>query len=420
MKFPKIFNELPEYFSHIRQSGSNYAPALDTVVADADGFNDDLITPQAMIEVSKSQRLSKLAAQRNYAHGNSMSQPYAWTHLLHDPNLKEQGIDANGVYYASGNMFGSPKGISGKLPEVSAASKYNRAGYGKKIQEGSIHELGFFSEHICDDYLFDPINREYEKRRIHEELTRLASEIEENISLQDLNNGAGVHYFCGEASSNATMTNRIGNVCELTYMDLLKNRQTLIDNRVPKTHTMHTGYQNTKPYAETGFWTVYCQPEIKQTLMTITDLFNRPAFIPVEQYAAGVNIIEGEIGRILDFRFVEVQDMLRCDNAGDYIPKAVPVSDTEGQGRCLPAEQEDGVNNTYINNGSRYTVFSLLIVGDDSFVNLQSYKSSCRISHCIAADDPFGNHLISSIWWKYGILITHPERLICIHTLARQ
>ena len=45
MKFPKLFNELPEYFSHIRQYGSNYAPALDTVVADADGFNDDLITP---------------------------------------------------------------------------------------------------------------------------------------------------------------------------------------------------------------------------------------------------------------------------------------------------------------------------------------------------------------------------------------
>lgn len=414
-----LLNELPEYFSHIRQYSSNYAPASGTVVTDADGFNDDLITPQAMIEVSKSQTLSKLAAQRNNAHGNSMSQPYAWTSLLHDQNLKEQGIDANDVYYAVGNMFGSPKGISGKLPEVSAASKYNRAGYDKEMQERSIHELGFFSEHICDDYLFDPINREYEKRRIHEELTRRASEIEKNILLQDLHNGAGVHYFCGGASSNATMTNSIGNVCELTYMDLLKNRQTLIDNRVPKTYTMHTGCQNTKPYAVTGFWTVYCQPEIKQTLMTITDLFNRPAFIPVEQYAAGGNIIEGEIGRILDFRFVEVQDMLRWEGAGDYISKAFPVSDTEGQERCVSA-QEDGVNNTYINNGSRYNVFSLLIVGNDSFVKLQSYKSSCRTSHCLAADDPFGNHLISSIWWKYGIWITHPERLICIHSLARQ
>ncbi|WP_406043168.1 N4-gp56 family major capsid protein [Succinimonas sp.] len=386
-------------------------------------INDYLIR-KAMIDVSKTQTFSKLATQRNLAHDNRKLRQYVWTPLLHDQNIKDQGIDANGVYYEGGDMFGSPKDIStiaGRLPkDIASNGKYNRVGYNKEMQEmENLNTLRFCVEDVIfyGGSLFDFIMHMYEGA------IRGASNIVENTLQQKLLNGAGVHYFCGGASFNGAMTNHKGYDCELTYEDLLNIGKILINNRVPKTYTMYTGSQNTNPHTVTGCWTIYCQPEMKQTLMNITDLFNRPAFIPVEKYATGVNIIEGEIGRILDFRFVEVQGMLRWENAGASIniSKAVPVSGTEGQGRCESA-QETRINNTYINNGSRYTVFPLLIVGEDSFVNVnfRNGKNCYQIRYGLAKDDPFRNRHWCSIEWQNGTLITRPERLICIHTLARQ
>lgn len=383
-------------------------------------INDYLIR-KAMIDVSKTQTFSKLATQRNLVHDNRKLRQYVWIPQLHDQNIKDQGIDANGIYYADGNMFGSPNDIStitGRLPkDIASNSKYNRVGYGKEMQVKAILKLRFCFEDVIfySASSFDLI------RHMREGAIRGASKIVENTLQQELINGAGVHYFCGGASFNGAMTNRKGNICELTYEDLWKIRQILINNRVPKPYTMYTSSQNTETKIVTGYWTVYVQPELKQTLVTMLDLFNQPAFVPVEMYAADGNTVYGEIGRIGEFRFVEVQDMFRWENAGDYISKAVPVSETEGQGRCVPA-QEDEIDNTFINDGSRYTVFPLLIVGEDSFVNVnfRNGKNCYRIRQGLAADDPFRNRQWCSIEWQYGTLITRPERLICIHTLAKQ
>ena len=195
----------------------------------------------------------------------------------------------------------------------------------------------------------------------------------------------------------------------LFHKDLLKLRQTLVDNHVPKTYKMFTGSQNTDTRTVAGGWTVYVQPELRQTLMTMVDLFNRPAFIPVEQYAAGGNIVEGEIGRILEFRFVEVQEMLRWEGKG------------------ASTTHSSVADETYINNGTKYTVFPLLIVGEDSFVNInfRGGKNNFRIYQqmpgqgAASVDDPFGKHGWWSIQWYYGTMITRPERLVCIHTLAK-
>ena len=232
----------------------------------------------------------------------------------------------------------------------------------------------------------------------------------DNTLQQELINNAGVNYFCGGAISNAAMTNRRGKVCELTYEDLWKIRRILLDNHVHKIYTKHI-----------GCWNLCCPPEFRNTLMTMKDTFDRQAFIPVQKYGTAENTVEGEIGHIIDFRIVEVPDMFRWEDAGDFISEVVPVSDTEGHGRCVPA-QEDGVDNTYINNGSRYTVFPLLIIGKDSFVkaNFRNGKNCYRFHQGLAVDDPYVNHLTSSILRQNGTLIIHPERLMRIHTLARQ
>ena len=182
--------------------------------------------------------------------------------------------------------------------------------------------------------------------------------IVDDILQQKLNNKPGVNYFCGEAFSNATMTICRDEVCELTYEELWKVRRILLNNHVPKIYTKHF-----------RCWNLCCPPEFRNTLMTMKDTFDRQAFIPVQEYGTAENTVAGEFGHIIDFRVVEVQDMFSWEIAGDHISEAVPVYDTEGHGRCVPA-QEDGVDNTCINNGSRYTFLPLLIIGKDSFVKV--------------------------------------------------
>ena len=365
---------------------------------------------ESMIEAAKTQTFAKLGTQRNLAPNNGkFLKQYVWMPLLDDRNINDQGIDANGVYYANGNMYGSSKDIStisGKLPVIGEnGGRYNRVGFTRNVIEGTIHELGYFFEITEDAMQFD--SQSDLLQHMHREAMRGASEIVEDVMQLELINGAGIDYYCGGATSNNTMTNNGTTPCELTYKDLLKLRQTLVDNKVPKTYKMFTGSQNTDTRTVAGGWTIYCQPELRQTLMTMTDLFNQPAFIPVEKYAAGGNIVEGEIGRILEFRFVEVQEMLRWEGAG----AAVSNNDE-----------------TYVNDGTKYTVFPLLIIGEDSFVNInfRGGKNNYRIYQqmpgqgAASADDPFGKHGWWSIQWWYGTMITRPDRLICIHTLAKQ
>ena len=364
---------------------------------------------ESMIEAAKTQTFAKLGTQRNLAPNNGkFLKQYVWMPLLDDRNINDQGIDANGVYYANGNMYGSSKDIStisGKLPVIGEnGGRYNRVGFTRNVIEGTIHELGYFFEITEDAMQFD--SQSDLLQHMHREAMRGASEIVEDVMQLELINGAGIDYYCGGATSNATMNNDGTTPCELTYKDLLKLRQTLVDNKVPKTYKMFTGSQNTDTRTVAGGWTIYCQPELRTTLMTMLDLFNNPAFIPVEKYAAGGNIVENEIGRILEFRFVEVQEMLRWENAG------AAISNNDA---------------TYISDGTNYTVFPLLIIGEDSFVNInfRGGKNNYRIYQqmpgqgAASADDPFGKHGWWSIQWWYGTMITRPDRLICIHTLAK-
>ena len=384
---------------------------------------------KALIDVAKEQVFQKLGTLTPLdKHNGKYLKQYVFHPLLDDRNVNDQGIDANGVYYANGNMYGSSKDIStitGKIPSLGEnGGRYNRVGFSRSVIEGTIKKVGFFFEFTQDMLDFDTMSDLLE--HMHREAMRGASEMVEDFIQLDLIAGAGVNYFCGGATSNATMTNRTGNVCELTYKDLMALQRTLVENKVPKTYKMFTGSQNTDTKTVPGGWTIYCQPELRHTLVTMLDLFNQPAFVPVEKYAAGGNTVYGEIGRIGEFRFVEVEEMLRWENAGASTT-VTPASGTEGQQGYTPAV----VDETYVNNGSKYTVFPLLIIGDDSFTNI-SYRGHSTKSPNFqiiqkmpgeetanAMHDPYGQHGFWSIQWWYGTMIVHPEKLICIHTLAK-
>lgn len=367
-----------------------------------DQFKKEWLIRDSLIEAAKEQVFQKLGTVINLAPNNGKYiMQYVWHPLLDDRNVNDQGIDANGVYYANGNMYGSSKDIAtiqGKLPKLGEnGGRYNRVGFSRTMIEGTIQKVGFFFEFTKDALQFD--SQEDLLQHMHREAMRGASKIVEDAMQIDLINGAGLNAFAGTATSNDTLAD------VPDYKFWLKLSRDLVDNEVKKHYKMFTGSQNTDTRTVGGGWTVYCPPEFRTTLMMTKDLHDRPAFIPVEQYAAGGNTVENEIGKILDFRFVEVKDMLRWENEG-------------------PAASDD-----YINNGTKNTVFPLLIIDDESFVSIgfrsggakQNFEIIQKMPGAETADahhDPYGEHGFWSIKWWYGTMIRRPERLCCIHTLA--
>ena len=390
---------------------------------------NDYMNRKVLIDVAKEQFFQPLATVTNLAPNNGKYiKQYVWRPLLDDRNVNDQGIDATGVAYTGGNLYGSSKDIStitGKLPVIhETGGRYNRVGFTRDVIEGTISDLGFFFEVTEDELQYDTMADLQE----HFRGTALkgANEITEDCLQLDLINGAGVNYFCGNASSLAT----INATSELKYKDLIKLGKLLTDNHVSKSYKMFTGSTNVDTKVVAGGWTIYCGAEMRETFMAMVDLHGRPAFRPIEQYASGTDTVRGEIGRVYEFRIVEVPEMTHW--TGKY-------SATPGQNVGASVNLED--ETTYVTvpddqavaGGGKakgnYSVFPLLIVGNESFTTIgfrtdgKSFKfkiyNKMPGEATMDRTDPYGRTGIWSIQWTYGTMILRPERLFCIRSVAR-
>lgn len=370
---------------------------------------NDYFKRDALIEVVKEQYFQPLATVTNLAPNNGKYiKQYVFHPLLSDKNINDQGIDATGATYANGNIYGSSKDIStivGKLPVIGEnGGRYNRVGFTRDVIEGTVSDLGFFFEFTKDELQFDTMPDLMS--HFTREALRGANEIVEDVLQIDLINGASANtYRPGTASSDATMDK----TSEITYKDLVKIARKLVDNRVPKQYKMFTGSTNTDTRTVAGGWTIYCGAEMRQTFMTMTDFHGRPAFVPVEQYAAGTEPVRGEIGRVYEFRIVEVPEMLNWTGAGAAIGS-------------------DASN--FDNDGSKYNIFPMLIIGPESFTTIgfrtdgKSFKFNVISkmpgeATATALHDPYGRKGFWSIQWTYGTMILRPERLMLIKSTAR-
>lgn len=367
---------------------------------------NDFFKRKALIDVVKEQYFQPLATVTNLAsNSGKYIKQYVWHPLLDDRNKNDQGIDATGATYEDGNLYGSSKDIStivGKLPTLhETGGRYNRVGFTRTLIEGTVANLGFFFEFTRDELMFDSEPELYS--HFTREALRGANEIVEDALQIDLINGAGVVYYCGSATSDETMDA----TCELTYKDLIKLSKMLDDNHVPTHYKMFTGSTNTDTRTVDGGWSIYCGSEVRETLMSMKDLHDRPAFIPVEQYASGVTPVKGEVGRIYKFRIIEVPEMMHWEGAG------------------ATATEETAVEN----NGTNINIYPMLIIGSESFTTIglrtdgrtHKFEIMSKMPGQATADknDPYGRTGWWSIQWWYGTMITRPERLFLIKTVAR-
>jgi N4-gp56 family major capsid protein len=384
---------------------SSIAAAATATSPAGNQIRTDYFYKQALIEARKEQYFTQLADARAMPKnmGKKIVQ-YHYLPLLDDRNINDQGIDALGLTSANGNLYGSSKDvgtISGKLPALSeTGGRVNRVGFKRKTIEGTFEKFGFFDEYTQESLDFD--SDDQLEQHIAREMVNGASEMTEDALQIDLLNSAGVVRLCGAALSVGAM-----NATSLVaYGDLMRLSIDLDNNRTPKQTTAFTGTRQIDTKTIPGARAMYVGSELIPTLKAMKDLFNNPAFIPVEKYAAGGQTLTGEIGAIDQFRIVVVPEMMKWAGAG---------AATAG-------------NTTMYSTGSKFDVFPMLVIGEGSFTTISFQTDGKGVKFTIYSrkpgeaaadkDDPYGETGFMSIKWYYGFMALRPERLGLIKTVA--
>lgn len=304
----------------------------------------------------------------------------------------------------SGNLYGSSKDvgtISGKLPVLSeTGGRVNRVGFKRKELEGTFAKFGFFDEYTQESLDFDTDEQLME--HITREMLRGANEMTEDALQIDLLNSAGIIKYAGTATQNS----EINTTSLVTYGDLMRLSINLDNNRTPKSTTIITGSRMIDTKTIPAGRIAYIGSELLPTFKAMKDLHNNPAFMSVEKYAAAGTVATGEVGAVDQFRLVVVPEMMKWAGAG--------------------AVTTDTIN---YDNGYRYDVFPILVVGDESFTTIGFQTDGKTVKFTIynkkpgeaTADrnDPYGETGFSSIKWYYGFMVLRPERIALLKTVAR-
>lgn len=359
---------------------------------------------KALIDLVKERYFGQLAdvTAMPKNHGKKIVR-YHYIPLLDDRNINDQGIDANGVTIANGNLYGSSRDVGfipGKMPLLSeTGGRVNRVGFKRKELEGTFEKFGFFQEYTQASVDFDT-DAELQTH-INREMTRGANEMTEDLLQIDLLGAAGTIRYAGSATSAAT----IKETDLVTYGDLMRLSIDLDNNRTPKHIKMITGTRLTDTKTIMGARVMYIGSELIPTLRMMKDLHGEPAFVSTEKYAAGGTLLNGEIGSIDAFRVVVVPQMLKWSGAG--------VAGTAG---------------TVHETGGKVDVFPMLVVGEGSFTTIGFQTDGNTVKFTVyhkkpgegVADrnDPYGETGFMSIKWFYGFMALRPERLGLFKTAA--
>jgi N4-gp56 family major capsid protein len=405
----------------------NYNAPADGQKSSIDSASSDQMATffwlkKAIITARKEQYFMPLASTVNMPKNfGKKIKIYEYVPLLDARNINDQGLDATGATIANGNLYGSSKDIgtiTSKLPTLSEnGGRVNRVGFTRLEREGSIHKFGFFTEFTQESLDFDSDSELMS--HLSTELMNGAVQLTEAVLQKDLLAAPGVVLYAGAATSDATVTGEVtpaaGPVPEIpasvvSYKNLIRLDQILTDNRTPTSTTIITGSRlvDTKVIGATRV--MFVGSELVPALMGMTDLFGNKAFIEVQHYGDAGTIMNGEVGTIGKFRFIQVPEMLHWAGAGAVVT------------------DNPGYRSSTVGGSEHYDIFPMLCIGDDSFTTIGFQTDGKTVKFSVltkmpgqaTADktDPYGEQGFSSIKWYYGILIKRPERIGLIKTVA--
>lgn len=402
----------------------NYNAPIDGQKSTIDSTNSDQMNTffwmkKAIIESRKEQYFMPLANVTNMPkHFGKTIKVYEYVPLLDDRNVNDQGIDANGATIVDGNLYGSSRDvglITEKLPMLTEnGGRVNRVGFTRLSLEGSIHKFGFFYEFTQESMDFD--SDDGLKEHLSRELMNGAVQLTEAVLQKDLLAAAGTILYAGAATSDDEITGEVVAgppevpASLVSYRNLMRLDQILTDNRTPRQTKIITGSRLIDTRVIPAGRVAYVGSALVPWLKEMTDLFDNKAFIEVQHYADAGNVLNGEIGSIDAFRFVQVPEMLHWAGAGAEVGT------------------NPGYRSSMVSGAEHYDVYPILVVGDDSFstIGFQTDGKTVKFSvltkmpgrETADRNDPYGETGFSSIKWYYGILVKRPERIGLIKTVA--
>ena len=405
----------------------NYNAPISGSKSSVDGAGSDQMNSfywlrKSLIEARREQFFMPLASVTNMPKNFGKTiKVYEYVPMLDVRNVNDQGIDAAGATIANGNLYGSSKdigSITSKLPLIGEnGGRVNRVGYTRLSREATLHKFGFFYEFTQESMDFD--SDDMLKEHLSRELMNGATKITEDVLQKDLLASAGVVLYSGAATSNGTITGQVvaaagGNpeipASILSYKNIMRLSSVLDENRTPKQTTVISGsrYIDTKVIGAGRI--AYIGSELAPVVMEIKDSFGNQAFVAVQHYSDAGTILNGEIGSVGPLRFVQVPDMLHWAGVG------------------ATATANPGYRSTTVGGVDKYDVFPVLVVGDQAFTTIGFQTDGKTVKFTVmtkmpgreTADrtDPYGETGFSSIKWYYGVLVTRPERIALIKSVA--
>jgi N4-gp56 family major capsid protein len=224
---------------------------------------------------------------------------------------------------------------------------------------------------------------------------------------------ANVTYTSDSATSDATMTS----ADVLTQKDLRIMALALQNARVDRHTKIIKGSTNIATKVVGKAYYAYVGPELRPTLEDMRNTAGtKDLWEPVESYAdgAGMNVAEGEIGRIGEFRFIEVQDLTAWRGAGADVDSVDDNDEVSGVDFYTTVTANDTVN---------LDLFPILVVGNDSFATVGFEGASAMAKHippkADAHNDIYGEIGAMSVKWWHGTLIKKPEAIMMLKTVAK-
>ena len=399
----------------------NYNAPISGSKSSVDGAGSDQMNSfywlrKSLIEARREQFFMPLASVTNMPKNFGKTiKVYEYVPMLDVRNVNDQGIDASGATIANGNLYGSSKDIgtiTSKLPLVGEnGGRVNRVGFTRLSREATLFKFGFFYEFTQESMDFD--SDDMLKEHLARELMNGATKITEDVLQKDLLASAGVIVYSGSATSNATMAGEVisaAPVSLLSYKNIMRMSSILDENRTPKQTTVISGsrYIDTKVIGAGRI--AYIGSELAPVVMEIKDTFDNPAFIAVQHYSDAGTVLNGEIGSVGPLRFVQVPDMLHWAGVG-----ATVVTNP-------------GYRTTTVGGAEKYDVYPVLVVGDQSFTTIGFQTDGKTVKFTVmtkmpgreTADRnyPYGETGFSSIKWYYGVLVTRPERIGLMKSVA--
>lgn len=359
---------------------------------------------KALIDARKEQYFGQLSNTKAMPKNSGKTiKQYHYLPILDDRNINDLGLDAKGAKYANGNLYGSSKDVGtipSKFPVLSeTGGKVNRVGVTRRTIESNLEKFGFYTDFSTDLLALDSDAELLS--HITRELMNAAVEIQEDLLQKDLLNAAGTVRYAGTATSNETLTA----TSVLTYNDLMRLTIDLDNARCSKQTTVITGTRLIDTKTIPSCRVAYVGSELIPTLEAMKDPHDRPALVPVQQYAAGTTVLNGEYGAIAGFRIVVVPEMMKWAGKG-----------------------ASGSDASFYTTGDKFDVFPFLVVGDGSFVDIgfqtdgksNKFKTLMKKGDELAdMNNPYGDVGFSSIKWWYGFMALRPEWIGLIKCTAK-